>query len=150
MVVASYVAYRHSRWWPVVGGAAGGAIIGGVFKLLGIDILTALFGQNPDGIAGSLEGALLGHPDGSLVNSRAAAGAGKPRRVGGGGPGFRLPQRPGGKSWFPLAVGAILAVWLGLSMVHQVGPKEEGIVTTFGPNWQPTRAFSPTASSSPP
>lgn len=55
-----------------------------------------------------------------------------PRRAGGGGPGFRMPQRPGGKSWFPLAVGAILAIWLGLSMVHQVGPKEEGIVTTFG------------------
>jgi membrane protease subunit HflK len=55
------------------------------------------------------------------------------RRLGGpGGPGFRLPERPGGKSWFPLAVGAILAVWLGFSMVHQVGPKEEGIVTTFG------------------
>ena len=60
MVVPSYVAYRHSRWWPVVGGAAGGAVIGGVFKLLSIDILRALFGQNPDGIAGSLEGALLG------------------------------------------------------------------------------------------
>jgi DNA-binding winged helix-turn-helix (wHTH) protein len=60
MVTASYVAYRHSRWWPVVGGAAGGAAIGGIFKLLGIDILRALFGQNPDGIAGSLEGALIG------------------------------------------------------------------------------------------
>jgi modulator of FtsH protease HflK len=55
-----------------------------------------------------------------------------PRRVGGGGPGFRLPERPGGKSWFPIAIAAILAIWLGLSMVHQVGPKEEGVVTTFG------------------
>jgi len=56
-----------------------------------------------------------------------------PRRMGGGGgPGFRLPQRPGGKSWFPLAIAAIVVIWLGLSMVHQVGPKEEGIVTTFG------------------
>lgn len=58
-----------------------------------------------------------------------------PRRSGGGGgggPNFRMPQRPGGKSWFPLAVGAILVVWLGLSMFHQVNPKEEGIVTTFG------------------
>jgi modulator of FtsH protease HflK len=51
---------------------------------------------------------------------------------GGGGTGFRIPERPGGKSWFPLAVGAIVVVWLGFSMVHQVGPKEEGIVTTFG------------------
>jgi membrane protease subunit HflK len=55
-----------------------------------------------------------------------------PRRTGGGGPGFRLPERPGGKSWFPLAVGAIVLVWLGFSTVHQVGPKEEAIVTTFG------------------
>ncbi|WP_240504344.1 FtsH protease activity modulator HflK [Tsuneonella mangrovi] len=54
-----------------------------------------------------------------------------PRR-GGGGPGFRLPDAPGGRSWFPLAVLAIIAVWLGFSMFHQVGPKEEGIVTTFG------------------
>ena len=56
-----------------------------------------------------------------------------PRRGGGpGGPGFRFPQRPGGKSWFPLAVGAIAVVWLGFSMIHQVGPKEQGIVTTLG------------------
>lgn len=49
-----------------------------------------------------------------------------------GGPGFRFPERPGGKSWFPVAIGAVVLVWLGFSMVHQVGPKEEGIVTTFG------------------
>lgn len=55
-----------------------------------------------------------------------------PRRTGGGGPGFRLPERPGGKSWFPVAVAAIVVVWLGLSMVHQVGPKEQAVVTTFG------------------
>jgi len=56
-----------------------------------------------------------------------------PRRMGGsGGPNFRFPQRPGGKSWFPLAIAAIAVIWLGLSMVHQVGPKEEGVVTTFG------------------
>lgn len=56
-----------------------------------------------------------------------------PRRRGGpGGPNFRFPERPGGKSWFPLAIAAIVAVWLGFSMIHQVGAKEEGIVTTFG------------------
>ncbi|MXO75144.1 FtsH protease activity modulator HflK [Altererythrobacter aerius] len=55
-----------------------------------------------------------------------------PRRTGGGGPGFRLPDAPGGRSWFPYAVAGIAAIWLALSMVHQVGPKEEGIVTTFG------------------
>lgn len=59
-----------------------------------------------------------------------------PRRLGGagggGGPNFRFPERPGGKSWFPVALGAIVVVWLAMSMFHQVGPKEEGIVTTFG------------------
>lgn len=54
-----------------------------------------------------------------------------PRRAGGG-PGFRMPQRPGGKSWFPLAIGAVVAVWLATSMIHVVDPKEQGTVTTFG------------------
>jgi membrane protease subunit HflK len=53
-----------------------------------------------------------------------------PRRGGGGG--FRLPQRPDGKSWFPLAIGAIVVLWLAVTTTHQIGPKEEGIVTTFG------------------
>jgi modulator of FtsH protease HflK len=54
---------------------------------------------------------------------------------GGGGPGGgmpRLPQRPDGKSWFPVIVGGIVLLWLGFSTVHMVGPKEQGIVTTFG------------------
>lgn len=56
-----------------------------------------------------------------------------PRRFGGpGGPGFRFPQRPGGKSWFPLAIGAILAVGIGLSSIHQVEPIEQATVTTLG------------------
>jgi modulator of FtsH protease HflK len=57
-----------------------------------------------------------------------------PKRGGGrgGGPNFRLPERPGGGSWFPIAIGAIALVWLGFSMIHQVAPREQGIVTTFG------------------
>ena len=47
-------------------------------------------------------------------------------------PPFRLPQRPDGKSWTPLIVGAVLLLWLGTSMVHRVAPQEEGVVTTFG------------------
>ena len=54
-----------------------------------------------------------------------------PRRGGPGG-GFRLPQRPDGKSWFPLAIGALVVLWLGITTTHQIGPKEQGIVTTFG------------------
>lgn len=57
-----------------------------------------------------------------------------PRRGPGGprGPNVRLPQRPGGGSWFPIMAGAIVIVGLGVSMVHQVSPKEQGIVTTVG------------------
>ena len=56
------------------------------------------------------------------------------RRTGGGkGGGFpRLPQRPGGKSWVPLIVAGVPLVWLALTCTHMVGPKEQGIVTTFG------------------
>jgi membrane protease subunit HflK len=61
-----------------------------------------------------------------------------PRR--GPGSGFRLPQRPDGKSWFPWALGALALLWLGATSIHQVGPKEEGIVTTFG---KYTRTLTP-------
>jgi membrane protease subunit HflK len=51
----------------------------------------------------------------------------------GGGSGFpRLPQRPDGKSWFPLIIGGIVLLWLAVSTVHMIGPKEEAVVTTFG------------------
>jgi len=60
-------------------------------------------------------------------------GADRRRGGGGGGGGIpRMPRRPDGKSWLPLIVGAVVLVWLGLSTVHMVGPKEQGIVTTFG------------------
>ena len=51
-----------------------------------------------------------------------------------GGPGGfpRLPQRPDGSSWLPLIIGAIALIWLALSTTHMIGPKEQGIVTTFG------------------
>lgn len=52
---------------------------------------------------------------------------------GGGGRGFPgLPPRAGGKSWWPLIGGAVAAVWLLGSTTHQLSPKEQGIVTTFG------------------
>jgi membrane protease subunit HflK len=58
-----------------------------------------------------------------------------PRRVGGGGDGgsnFRLPRRADGKSWLPVALMAGAGLWIILSSVHQIEPKEEGIVTTAG------------------
>lgn len=57
------------------------------------------------------------------------------RRTGGGGPrgpNLRFPERPGGGSWFPVIIGAIAVLWLGVSSLHQVEPKERGIVTTLG------------------
>jgi membrane protease subunit HflK len=56
-----------------------------------------------------------------------------PRRGGGsGGGGFRIPERPGGKSWLPIAIGGGLVAWLLMTGVHFVQPREQGIVTTLG------------------
>lgn len=64
-----------------------------------------------------------------LFRRRGGGGGGN----GGGGPGgFRLPQRPGGGSWVPIAVGAVVLLWLGTSMVHRIAAQEKGVVTTFG------------------
>ncbi|HKP13201.1 MAG TPA: HEAT repeat domain-containing protein, partial [Blastocatellia bacterium] len=60
MISAARVAYRHSRWWSVVGGAAGGAVTGGTAYLLGVDMVNALFGKRPIGITGAMEGAVIG------------------------------------------------------------------------------------------
>ena len=61
--------------------------------------------------------------------------SGAKRRSGGGGGGGnfpRLPERADGKSWLPLIAAGIVGVWLVVSSFHQIGPKEEGIVTTLG------------------
>jgi len=56
----------------------------------------------------------------------------------GGGGGFGggkfpgLPQRPDGRSWLPLIVAGVAAVWLLSTTTHMLGPKEQGIVTTLG------------------
>ncbi|HEU4819541.1 MAG TPA: protease modulator HflK [Qipengyuania sp.] len=56
-----------------------------------------------------------------------------PRRMGGpGGPNFRLPERPGGKSWWPLIVLALVGLWLVFTSTHQVQPKQQGLVTWLG------------------
>lgn len=62
-----------------------------------------------------------------------------PRRTGGpGGPRFRLPERPGGKSWLPLGIGAIVALWVLGSSVHFVQPREQGTVTWLGGKYSET------------
>ena len=58
-----------------------------------------------------------------------------PRRTGSGGPGgpnFRFPQRPGGKSWFPIAIVGIIALGLIATSVHLVGPQQQAVVKTLG------------------
>ncbi len=59
-----------------------------------------------------------------------------PRRAGGGGgggpPNFRLPKRANGKSWVPLIVAGVAAVWLFFTSAHQVQPKQQGLVTWLG------------------
>ena len=52
------------------------------------------------------------------------------RRKGGGFGG--LPQRPDGKSWLPLIIGGLLALWLVWTSVHRIGPEQEGVVTQLG------------------
>lgn len=65
-----------------------------------------------------------------------------PRRGGGpAGPNFRLPPRPGGKSWFPVAIAGIVGVWVLISSTHQVQPKEQGMVTWFGGKY--SRSMTP-------
>ena len=51
---------RRPGPWTVVGGAAGGMILGAFAKLLGLDAFTLLFGHSPGDITGGLEGLLLG------------------------------------------------------------------------------------------
>lgn len=57
-----------------------------------------------------------------------------PRRRGGGpaGPGWRIPQRPGGRSWFPIGMAAIVALWVAVTSIHQIAPREQAVVTWLG------------------
>jgi len=57
-----------------------------------------------------------------------------PRRGGGsgGGPSFRMPERPGGGSWFPIAIVAILGLWIATTSIHFIQPREQGVVTWMG------------------
>ncbi len=51
---------------------------------------------------------------------------------GGSGGGPRFPRRADGRSWLPAMAGLLALAWVGLSSMHLVGQKEQGIVTTFG------------------
>lgn len=62
-----------------------------------------------------------------------------PRRGGGtGGPNFRLPERPGGKSWVPIIIAVLLAAWVLLTSVHFIQAREQAVVTWFGGKYAAT------------
>ena len=56
------------------------------------------------------------------------------RRTGGGkGGGFGgMPKRADGKSWWPIIIGAFVALWLVWTSFHRLGPEQEGVVTFVG------------------
>jgi len=64
-----------------------------------------------------------------LRRSREGLGNGR----GGGGPfGGGLPGGAGGKALWPIALGIILVLWIGLTSVHRIGPQERGVVLMLG------------------
>jgi len=58
------------------------------------------------------------------------------RRPGGpggpGGPNFRMPQRPGGKSWVPVIIAIVLVIWIAVTSTHLIGPQQKAVVKTLG------------------
>jgi len=52
--------FARSPHWRILGGAAGGLVVGGIVKLLGLDAFNLLLGRSPGDITGAAEGALLG------------------------------------------------------------------------------------------
>ena len=73
-----------------------------------------------------------------IFKNRGPEGA---RRTGGGGPrgpNFTMPRRSDGKSWFPIAIMAIVGLWIAVTSVHFVQPREQGLVTWFGGKYSRT------------
>ncbi len=59
--IAAANALSERPWrWSIVGGAAGGLVVGALGKMLGLDAFSLLLGRSPGDITGGLEGALLG------------------------------------------------------------------------------------------
>ena len=58
------------------------------------------------------------------------------RRPGGGGgpggPNFRLPERPGGKSWVPIIIAIVVIIWIAVTSTHLIGPQQKAVVKTLG------------------
>ncbi|MET3664222.1 winged helix-turn-helix domain-containing protein [Caulobacter sp. 1776] len=117
---------RSSWWRGPLGGAIGGLLVGAMFKLLGLDALTLLFGRAPGGITGGLEGAALG--------AAVGLGAGLARRASGGFP-YRiaLAGLVGGIAGLviPLLGGRLLGGSLDL-LAHSFPDSRLRLVGVFG------------------
>src|SRR5262245_45205210 len=59
-IAAARLVVRNFAFAGLVGGAAGGLVVGAFGKLIGQDAFMLLFGQSPGDITGALEGLLLG------------------------------------------------------------------------------------------
>jgi DNA-binding winged helix-turn-helix (wHTH) protein len=59
-IAIARLARPGSVLWTLVGGAAGGLVVGAFGKLLGLDAFTLLVGRSPGDITGASEGALIG------------------------------------------------------------------------------------------
>lgn len=69
--------FARAPAWRILGGAAGGLVVGGTVKLLGLDAFNLLLGRSPGDITGALEGVLLGGAvgAGSWLSMRRPSGA---------------------------------------------------------------------------
>lgn len=59
IAMAHFTSARRGMW-TIVGGAAGGFMVGAITKLIGLDAFSLLLGQSPGDFTGAAEGALLG------------------------------------------------------------------------------------------
>jgi DNA-binding winged helix-turn-helix (wHTH) protein len=67
--------FRPFGPWSLLGGAAGGLLVGASIKLLGLDAFTLLIGRSPGDITGALEGLITGAAVGAaaMLASRQAS-----------------------------------------------------------------------------
>ncbi|MGB3737818.1 MAG: protease modulator HflK [Pontixanthobacter sp.] len=132
-----------SPWGTGAGGNSGGDADGGP-RSAGTGGDAPKGPKNPWLPGGTSGGGNVGEPNRGrsasiedIFKNRKRGGGGN---GGGAGGGFRLPERPGGKSWLPLAIGLIVLAWIGFTSIHFIQPKEQAVVTTLGSY---SRTFSP-------
>lgn len=96
--------------------------------------------RNPWLPGGGDDGKSGGRRSASIEDIFKQRGPEGPRRRGGGprGPNFRLPERPGGKSWWPLVAAGVAVLWLFATGVHFIQPREQGVVTWLGGKYYDT------------